>query len=203
MPPRLRSAASAALPTHSEAPSLPNTAPQPYESSSPAECGDSATQGTESAVGPRCELRHFPGRALFNLVRSDATDIQHGNAWLTTIVDPVCLDSLCSRAARREEPMGVHVPDPVLSRAEGASPEDEALLADYVGLALQVVLEMLALAGRLAFVVHDMFDSSFDETAPTVSRDATTRRQLANRARRRARDPRSDPLTPISAAGGQ
>jgi ketosteroid isomerase-like protein len=94
---------------------------------------------------------------------------------------------LRSRNARREEPMGVHVPDPVISRADGTNPEEEALLADSVGLALQVVLETLAPAERLAFVLHDMFDLPFDEIAPMVGRSPATARQLASRARRRVR----------------
>jgi len=99
----------------------------------------------------------------------------------------VCLNVLRSRKTRREEPMGVHVPDPVISRADGTSPEDEALLADSVGLALQVVLDTLAPAERLAFVLHDMFDLPFEEIAPLVGRSPAASRQLASRARRRVR----------------
>jgi RNA polymerase sigma-70 factor (ECF subfamily) len=99
----------------------------------------------------------------------------------------VCLNVLRSRSTRREEPMGVHVPDPVISRADGMTPEDEALLADSVGLALHVVLDTLTPAERLAFVLHDMFDLPFDEIAPMVGRSPATARQLASRARRRVR----------------
>src|SRR5215472_8618926 len=119
------------------------------------------------------------------LSRSDASGVENLGAWLTTIVARVCLNVLRSRNARREDPMGVHVPDPVISRADGTNPEDEALLADSVGLALQVVLETLAPAERLAFVLHDMFDLPFDEIAPMVGRSPATARQLASRARRR------------------
>jgi RNA polymerase sigma-70 factor (ECF subfamily) len=121
------------------------------------------------------------------LNRSDASGVDNLGAWLTTIVARVCLNVLRSRSARREEPMGVHVPDPVISRADGTSPEDEALLADSVGLALQVVLDTLTPAERLAFVLHDMFDLPFDEIAPMVGRSPATARQLASRARRRVR----------------
>ena len=125
--------------------------------------------------------------AWLRFSRSDASGVDNLGAWLTTIVARVCLNMLRSRRARREDPMGVHVPDPVISRADGTNPEDEALLADSVGLALQVVLETLAPAERLAFVLHDMFDLPFDEIAPMVGRSPATARQLASRARRRVR----------------
>jgi len=99
----------------------------------------------------------------------------------------VCLNVLRSRNTRREEPLGVHMPDPVISRIDGTTPEDEALLADSVGLALQVVLETLTPAERLAFVLHDMFDLPFDQIAPMVGRSPDAARQLASRARRRVR----------------
>jgi RNA polymerase sigma-70 factor (ECF subfamily) len=94
---------------------------------------------------------------------------------------------LRSRKSRREEPLGVHVPDPIVSRGDGTDPEHEALLADSVGLALLVVLETLAPAERLAFVLHDMFDVPFNEIASIVGRSPTAARQLASRARRRVR----------------
>jgi RNA polymerase sigma factor (sigma-70 family) len=119
--------------------------------------------------------------------RADASGIDSIGAWLTTIVARVCLNMLRSRKTRREEPMGVHVPDPVVSRADGPTPEEEALLADSVGLALNVVLETLTPAERLAFVLHDMFDLPFDEIAPMVGRSPVAARQLASRARRRVR----------------
>ena len=92
---------------------------------------------------------------------------------------------LRSRNVRREEPLGVHVPDPIVDRADGTDPEHEALLADSVGLALLVVLETLTPAERLAFVLHDMFAVPFDEIAPIVDRSPEAARQLASRARRR------------------
>jgi RNA polymerase sigma factor (sigma-70 family) len=125
--------------------------------------------------------------AWLRLSRSDASGVDNLGAWLTTIVVRVCLNVLRSRNTRREEPVGVHMPDPVISRMDGTNPEDEALLADSVGLALQVVLETLAPAERLAFVLHDMFDLPFDEIAPMVGRTPATARQLASRARRRVR----------------
>jgi RNA polymerase sigma factor (sigma-70 family) len=125
--------------------------------------------------------------AWLRLSRSDASGVDNLSAWLTTIVARVCLNVLRSRQARREEPMGVHVPDAVISSASGTNPEEEALLADSVGLALQVVLDTLAPAERLAFVLHDMFDLPFDEIAPMLGRSPATTRQLASRARRRVR----------------
>ena len=119
--------------------------------------------------------------------RSDTTGVDNLAGWLTTIVARVCLNALRSRRARREDPLGVHVPDPVIGRADGTNPEDEALLADSVGLALQVVLDTLAPAERLAFVLHDMFDLPFDQIAPIVGRSPAMARQLASRARRRVR----------------
>ena len=138
-------------------------------------------------LGSLAEADDAVQEAWLRLSRSDASDVENLGAWLTTIVARVCLNVLRSRKARREEPMGVHVPDPVISRADGPTPEDEALLADSVGLALQVVLETLAPAERLAFVLHDMFDLPFDEIAPMVGRSPATARQLASRARRRVR----------------
>jgi RNA polymerase sigma factor (sigma-70 family) len=121
------------------------------------------------------------------LARSDAGGIDNLDAWLTTVVARVCLNVLRSRNTRREEPLGVHLPDPVVGRADGTNPEDEALLADSVGLALHVVLDTLPPAERLAFVLHDMFDLPFDEIAPMVGRTPAAARQLASRARRRVR----------------
>ncbi|MGW5447088.1 RNA polymerase sigma factor SigJ [Streptomyces asiaticus] len=125
--------------------------------------------------------------AWLRLSRSDTGAVENLGGWLTTVVGRVCLDMLRSRTARREEPLGVHLPDPVISRASGPGPEDQALLADSVGLALLVVLETLAPAERLAFVLHDLFAVPFDEIAPIVDRTPAAARQLASRARRRVR----------------
>jgi RNA polymerase sigma-70 factor, ECF subfamily len=120
------------------------------------------------------------------LSRSDTSEVENLGGWLTAVVGRVCLDMLRSRRSRREGPLGVHVPEPIVSRQEGEiDPEREALLADSVGLALLVVLERLSPAERLAFVLHDMFAVPFDEIAPIVGRSPTAARQLASRARRR------------------
>jgi RNA polymerase sigma factor (sigma-70 family) len=121
------------------------------------------------------------------LSRSDASEIENMRAWLTTVTARVCLDTLRTRESRREEPLGVHVPEPIVSSADGTDPEHEALLADSVGLALLVVLETLAPPERLAFVLHDMFGMPFDAIAPIVDRSPAAARQLASRARRRVR----------------
>jgi RNA polymerase sigma factor (sigma-70 family) len=119
------------------------------------------------------------------LSRSDPAGIENLGGWLTTVVARVCLNMLRSRGSRREEPLEVHVPDPILSPADGVGPEQEALLADSVGLAMLVVLEALEPAERLAFVLHDMFAVPFDEIAAIVGRSPEATRQLASRARRR------------------
>ena len=95
--------------------------------------------------------------AWIRLNRSDTSAVENLDGWLTTVVARVCLDILRSRGSRREDPLEVHVPDPIVTRAVGADPEYEAVLADSVGLALLVVLEALAPPERLAFVLHDMF----------------------------------------------
>ena len=118
------------------------------------------------------------------LGRSDVSQVQSLRAWLTTVVARVCLDMLRTRTSRREDPLDVHVPDPVITRADG-DPESEAMLADSVGLALLVVLETLEPAERLAFVLHDVFGMTFDEIGPVVDRSPVAARQLASRARRR------------------
>jgi len=121
------------------------------------------------------------------LSRARTDDVENLEGWLTTVVARVCLDMLRSRRSRREEPLGPHLPEPIVSRDDGVDPEHEALLADSVGLALLVVLETLGPAERLAFVLHDMFAVPFDDIAPIVGRSPTAARQLASRARRRVR----------------
>jgi RNA polymerase sigma factor (sigma-70 family) len=125
--------------------------------------------------------------AWLRLSRSDASGIENLGGWLTTVVARVCLNMLRARDSRREQPSGVHMPDPVVSRADAVGPEHEAMLADSVGLALLVVLDTLAPAERLAFVLHDMFAVPFDEIAPLAGCSAVAARQLASRARRRVR----------------
>src|SRR5919197_2450234 len=119
------------------------------------------------------------------LNRIDADEVENLGGWLTTVVARVSLNVLRSRRSRREEPLDVHIPEPIVDRADGTDPEHEALLADSVGLALLVVLDTLNPAERLAFVLHDMFAVPFDEIAPIVDRSPEAARQLASRARRR------------------
>ena len=123
--------------------------------------------------------------AWLRLSRSNAGDIENLGGWLTTVVARVCLDTLRSRRSRREEPLDeADLPEPALSASAG-DPEHEAVLADSVGLALLVVLETLAPAERVAFVLHDVFSLPFEEIAPIVGRSTVAARQLASRARRR------------------
>ena len=138
-------------------------------------------------LGSLAEADDAVQETWLRLSRSGASDVDNLGAWLTTVVARVCLNVLRARKARREEPIGVHVPDPVISRTDGPSPEDEALLAESVGLALHVVLETLSPAERLAFVLHDLFGLPFDEIARIVGRPPAAARQLASRARRRVR----------------
>ena len=121
------------------------------------------------------------------LGRADPMGIDNLGGWLTTVVARVCLDMLRSRQSRREEPFVPEAPEPIATDTGGSNPEQEALLADSVGLALLVVLDRLAPAERLAFVLHDMFAVPFDEIAPIVGRSPEATRQLASRARRRVR----------------
>jgi RNA polymerase sigma-70 factor (ECF subfamily) len=123
--------------------------------------------------------------AWLRLSRAEADGIDNLGGWLTTVVARVCLDMLRSRQSRREEPLTPEMPEPVATGAGGSSPEQEAVLADSVGLALLVVLDRLAPAERLAFVLHDMFGVPFDEIASVVGRSPEAARQLASRARRR------------------
>ncbi len=119
--------------------------------------------------------------------RAGTSGVDNVGGWLTTIVARVCLNMLRTRKRRREEPFGVELPDPVITADGPLQPEDEALLADQVGLALLVVLDSLSPAERLAFVLHDLFEVPFDEIATVVGRSTVATRQLASRARRRVR----------------
>jgi RNA polymerase sigma-70 factor (ECF subfamily) len=131
--------------------------------------------------------------AWLRLNRSDTSAVSNLGAWLTTVVGRVCLDMLRARRARREDYVGAWLPEPIVSVDTAVDPEQEALLADSVGLALLVVLETLSPAERLAFVLHDMFGISFDEIAPIVDRSPEAARQLASRARRRVQGAAPDP----------
>lgn len=144
-------------------------------------------------LGSLSEADDAVQESWLRLSRSDADEIDNLGAWLTTVVSRVCLDMLRSRGSRREEPLGPHVPEPIVSSEEGGDPEHEALVADSVGLALLVVLETLSPPERLAFVLHDMFGVPFDDIAPIVERSPAAARQLASRARRRVRGTEPDP----------
>jgi RNA polymerase sigma-70 factor, ECF subfamily len=138
-------------------------------------------------LGSASEADDAVQEAWLRLSRSDAGEIANLGGWLTTVVARVCLDLLRSHEARREEPLDTHVPDGIASHEDGIDPEQQALLADSVGLALLVVLDTLNPAERLAFVLHDLFDVPFEEIAPIVGRSPAAARQLASRARRRVR----------------
>ncbi len=136
-------------------------------------------------LGSLSEADDAVQESWLHLSRSGTSGVENLGGWLTTVVARVCLDMLRSRRSRREEPVAAHLPDPVEGRVDGIDPEHEALLADSVGPALLVVLEMLAPAERLAFVLHDLVAVPFDEIAPIVGRSPAAARQLASRARRR------------------
>ncbi|WP_367044909.1 sigma-70 family RNA polymerase sigma factor [Streptomyces sp. Je 1-332] len=153
-------------------------------------------------LGSLSESEDAVQESWIRLSRSDSDEVANLGGWLTTVVGRICLDMLRTRQSRREESLSVsmdtHVPDPVVSWGDVVDPEQEVLLADSVGLALLVVLETLAPAERLAFVLHDMFAMPFDEIAPIVERTPAATRQLASRARRRVQDsaptPDNDPV---------
>jgi RNA polymerase sigma-70 factor (ECF subfamily) len=146
-------------------------------------------------LGSLTEADDAVQEAWLRLDRAGADDVDNLAAWLTTVVARVCLNMLRTRKSRREDPIEVHMPDPVIGPAEGGDPEHEALLADSVGLALLVVLDTLTPAERLAFVLHDLFAVPFEEIAPMLERSPDAARQLASRARRRVRGaaPAPDP----------
>lgn len=148
-------------------------------------------------LGSASEAEDAVQESWIRLGRTDVSGVENLRAWLTTVVARVCLDLLRTRTSRREDPLdehAVHVPDPVIARAD-ADPESDAMLADSVGLALLVVLETLEPAERLALVLHDVFGMTFDEIAPIVDRSPVAARQLASRARRRVQStaPSSEP----------
>jgi RNA polymerase sigma-70 factor (ECF subfamily) len=136
-------------------------------------------------LGSLAEADDAVQEAWLGVSRAGARDVDNLAAWLTTIVARVALNMLRSRNVRREQSYGVHLPDPVVSPDGELQPEQEAMLADSVGLALLVVLDSLGPAERLAFVLHDVFKLPFEEIAPMVGRTPAAARQLASRARRR------------------
>ena len=136
-------------------------------------------------LGSHSEADDAVQESWLRLSRSEPSEVQNLGGWLTTVVARVCLDMLRSRASRREEPLDAHLVEPAVGRPGEVDPENEALLADSVGPALLVVLDTLAPAERLAFVLHDMFAVPFDQIAAIVGRSPAAARQLASRARRR------------------
>jgi RNA polymerase sigma-70 factor (ECF subfamily) len=138
-------------------------------------------------LGSPSEADDAVQEAWLRFSRADTSGVENLGGWLTTIVARVCLDVLRARTRRREEPLGSYLPEPVISHDDGVDPEHQALLAEGVGLALLVVLQRLAPAERVAFVLHDSFAVPFDEIAPIVGRSPAAARQLASRARRRVR----------------
>src|SRR5215475_8393771 len=146
-------------------------------------------------LGSASEADDAVQEAWLRLSRSDPGAIENLGGWLTTVVARVCLNML---ASRRDEPVGVNLPEQAANRADGSDPEHEALLADSIGPALLVVLHTLAPAERLAFVLHDMFAVPFDEIAPLVGRSPAAARQLASRARRRVQGKAERPVADVS-----
>ena len=151
-------------------------------------------------LGSLSEADDAVQEAWLRVSRAGTGGVDNLGGWLTTVVARVCLDMLRSRAARREEPLGVHLPDPVISQPDVLDPEQEALLAEGVGLALLVVLDTLAPAERLAFVLHDTFAVPFEEISAILGRSPAATRQLASRARRRVR---AAPARPDADLAGQ
>jgi RNA polymerase sigma-70 factor (ECF subfamily) len=150
-------------------------------------------------LGSLSEADDAVQEAWMRLSRTDSNEIENLGGWLTTVVARVALKMLRSRHLRHEEPLGVHVPEPIIDRVDRMDPEHEALLADSVGLALLVVLETLSPPERLAFVLHDIFAVPFDEIATIVDRSPEAARQLASRARRRVRAQNTVPDTDLKA----
>src|SRR5579859_8083604 len=146
-------------------------------------------------LGSLAEADDAVQESWLHLNRAGASGVKNLGGWLTTVVARVCLDMLRSRESRREEFLGERIPDAIANRDDGFDPEHEAVTADSVGLALLVVLETLAPAERLAFVLHDLFGVSFEDIAPIVGRSPTAARQLASRARRRVQGAGAAPDT--------
>jgi RNA polymerase sigma factor (sigma-70 family) len=149
-------------------------------------------------LGSLSEADDAVQESWIRLSRSDTRRVENLGGWLTIIVARVCLDMLRSRESRREEPLGARASDPIVSREDRIDPEHEALLADSVGLALLVILDTLAPAERIAFVLHDMFAVPFNEIAPIVGRSPAAARQLASRARRRAQGAATSPAADLT-----
>jgi len=149
-------------------------------------------------LGSLGEAEDAVQEAWLRLSRSDAGNIENLSGWLTTVVARVCLDVLRSRKSRGEEPLGRQPQEPTGKKGAGSDPEQEAMLADSAGLAVLVVLDRLAPAERVAFVLHDLFGLSFEEIATIVERSPTATRQLASRARRRVQGVAQAPSASLS-----
>ncbi|MCX5610525.1 sigma-70 family RNA polymerase sigma factor [Streptomyces sp. NBC_00047] len=144
-------------------------------------------------LGSLSEADDAVQEAWLRLNRSDTTDVENLGGWLTTVAARVCLNMLRARESRREDSLEAYPSDPAVSREDAVDPEQEAMLADSVGLALLVVLDKLTPAERLAFVLHDLFAVPFEDIAPLLDRSPAATRQLASRARRRVK---GAPLVP-------
>jgi RNA polymerase sigma-70 factor (ECF subfamily) len=144
-------------------------------------------------LGSTGEAEDAVQEAWIRLSRQDGEEIENLGGWLTTVVGRISLDMLRSRDRHREEPMPVHLPDPIIDAVDGTTPENEVVIADSIGLAMQVVIERLGPAERLVYVLHDMFAVPFDEIAPVVERSPDATRKLASRARQRVRDEDPEP----------
>jgi RNA polymerase sigma-70 factor, ECF subfamily len=146
-------------------------------------------------LGSASEADDAVQEAWLRLSRSDPGNIGNLGGWLTTAVARVCLNMLQSR---RDQPVGMHLPEPVVRDADGIDPETEALLADSIGPALLVILHTLSPAERLAFILHDIFAVPFDDIGPVVGRSPAAARQLASRARRRVQGAAPVPGTDLT-----
>jgi RNA polymerase sigma factor (sigma-70 family) len=146
-------------------------------------------------LGSLTEADDVVQEAWLRMDRADVGDVRNPRGWLTTVVARICLDMLRARCARPEEPLDAANP---IAAPDAVDPEQEAVLADSIGVALLVILQTLSPAERLAFVLHDMFDLPFAEIAPIVGRSENTAAQLASRARRRVRGKTPDPATDLA-----
>jgi RNA polymerase sigma-70 factor (ECF subfamily) len=146
-------------------------------------------------LGSLSEADDAVQEAWLRLSRADTRGVENLAGWLTRVVARVCLDMLRARTSRREQPLGIQVPDPIVNGQSESDPEQEALLAESVGLALLVVLDRLAPAERVAFVLHDLFAVPFDQIAPIVERSPTAAKKLASRARHRVHGNSTSPDT--------
>jgi RNA polymerase sigma factor (sigma-70 family) len=150
-------------------------------------------------LGSLAEADDAVQETWLRLSRTDSREVDNLGGWLTTVTARICLDMLRSRRARGEQPLGIHLPDPVVGRADAVDPEQDVLLADAIGLALLVVLDTLTPAERLTFVLHDMFAVPFNQIAGIVGRSPAAAKQLASRARHRVRDAAPPPDPDLSA----